>query len=51
MQEYAYVCSFTLGKNTFQDILRMFAKDVLWTPPYGPLCNAKGRPLPRSSGR
>ena len=23
-------------------------KDVLWTSPYDPLCNAKGRPLPTS---
>ena len=26
-------------------------KDILWTSPYGPLCNAKGRNLPTSGGR
>ena len=26
-------------------------KDVLWMSPYGPLCNANGRPLPTSLGR
>ena len=28
-----------------KNILRTSPKDVLWTSPYGPLCNAKRRPL------
>ena len=51
MQEGVYMCAFPLGKVTCQDVLRTFAKDVLWTPPHGPLCNTKGGPLPRSLGR
>ena len=30
------------------DVLRTSPKDILWTSPYGPLCNAKGHPLPTS---
>ena len=31
-----------------EDVLRTSPKDFLWTSLYGPLCNAKGRPLPTS---
>ena len=34
-----------------KDVLRTSLKDVLWTSPYGPLCIAKGFPLPTSWGR
>ena len=33
------------------DVLRASLKNVLWTYPCVPLCNAKGRPLPTSWGR
>ena len=33
------------------EVLRTSPKDVQWTSSDGPLCNAKGRPLPRSLGR
>ena len=33
-----------------EDFLRTSSKNVLWTSPYGPLCNAKWRCLPRSWG-
>ena len=29
-----------------ESVLRTSPKDVLWTTLFGPLCNAKGRPIP-----
>ena len=42
--EFQVFFSVPLGKITSP-------KDVLWTYPYGPLCNAKWRPLPAFLGR
>ena len=38
----------TRTKLRLEDVLWTCLKDVLWTFPYGPLCNAKGCPLPTS---
>ena len=38
------------AKVCLEDLLRTSLKDVLWTSPYGPLSNTKGRPLLASTG-
>ena len=39
------------AKLRSDDVLRTTKKDLLWTFPYGLLCNGMGRPLPKLSGR
>ena len=39
------------AKLRSDDVLRTSPKDLLWTFPYGLLCNGMGRPLPKLSGR
>ena len=39
---------YPLGKITSRGRPEDVPKEVLWTSSYGPLCNAKGRPLPKA---
>ena len=43
--------SFSKGRPFLTHSAKLHPEDALRTSPYVPLCNAKGRPWPRSSGR
>ena len=50
-----FVIFLMVGLNLYclypEDVRETSPKVILWTSPYGPLCNVKGRPLQTSWGR